>query len=335
MPLILSAFAAAAIGTAALLAALCRLFPADFLSATKNREGSKPFAKSQIGGLAIMPAILAVLLCASVVDPQRMALYLSLAAASAMLSVIGYLDDRYDLPIAPRLAIQLIAAALALWALWPSLTSLDGTAPNWIRFALLLLALVWFINLTNFMDGMDLALVSGLGLPFAFVALVGASGLVDPSLAVVAAAAAGGLLAFAPRNWPPAPVILGDSGSLPLGLFAGVVVVSLAQRTESFAAVLPFAYLAGDATSTIVLRLYQGKSPLQGHAEHAYQLAIRAGRPALAIVGRIASAVLVVCLVSLTALADPGSVTNGAAAFGTAAITAGVILVLRRRGKTR
>lgn len=334
MSLIVSAFVAAAAGTAALLAALCHLLPAHFLSATKNPEGLKRFAKRQIGGLAIMPAVLAVLLCAAAFNSQP-ALYLSLAAASAILSAVGYLDDRHDLPIAPRLAFQMVAAALALWGLWPSMTLLEGTLPDWIRFALLLLALVWFINLTNFMDGMDLALVSGIGMPFAFIALAGAFGFADPGLALVAAAAAGGLLAFASRNWPPAPVILGDSGSLPLGLLAGVVTIGLAQRAESFAATLPFAYLVGDATSTIVLRLLQGKSPLQGHTEHAYQIAMRAGRPALAIAGRIASAVLITCLLSLGAFAAPGNVANAIAALGTAVITASVILVMRRRAKRR
>ncbi len=95
---------------------------------------------------------------------------------------------------------------------------------------LLVLALVYFINLTNFMDGLDLMVVSGLGVPLALLAGFSAFGLAAMGTGNFAASIAGGLAGFALFNRPKARVFLGDSGSLPIGLLSGLACLPRRSR---------------------------------------------------------------------------------------------------------
>ncbi len=179
--------------------------------------------------------------------------------------------------------------------------------------------LVWFTNLTNFMDGLDWMVVSGIGLPHALLALCGLVGLVDGDVALFCAAIAGALLGFAPANAHPARLFLGDSGSLAIGFLTGVAVLWLAER-HGVAALLPFLYFLVDSGSVIILRLLRGENVLRAHSFHAYQVARRSGEAVAAIVTRISLfGVLTVALFALDPGAEPGRIlllAAGAIAIG-------------------
>jgi len=90
-------------------------------------------------------------------------------------------------------------------------------------------------------------------------------------LGVPAAALMGAALGFLVWNWAPARVFLGDSGSLPLGLIAGGLLIFLALDGQVIAALLiPGAYLH-DATVTLIRRFRRGEVLWQAHRSHAYQ----------------------------------------------------------------
>jgi UDP-N-acetylmuramyl pentapeptide phosphotransferase/UDP-N-acetylglucosamine-1-phosphate transferase len=273
--------------TAVLLAALGRLLPTGFLAAAVTSRSNHSGPARQIGGIAAAPvAIIAVSAAAfaGIVEPVFAG---AVAASAALLAVLGFLDDRRDLGAGAKLAGQFAAAILLLWHLEPGFRVLPDTVPLAGERALLAVAVVWWVNMTNFMDGLDLMMVAGIGVPHAILALAGAAGLVDAAPAALSAGIAGALLGFALFNLPPAKIFLGDSGSLALGLLSGAVVLLLAERSP-WAALLPFAFFLADSVSTIVMRGLRGEDILGAHSAHAYQVARRAGRPVRSIVAEVA-----------------------------------------------
>lgn len=285
--LLISAFVASAV----LLGGLVRLLPGDFLAAAVTARSNHAAPARQIGGLAAAPvAILAVAIAgwAGLLDSG---FAIGAIAGAALLAIVGFVDDRRDLGAGAKLAGQFAGAMLLLCFVDAELRLLPAL-PLIAERALLTIALVWWVNMTNFMDGLDLMMVAGIAVPHAAIALAGALGLVDAAPAILSAAIAGALFGFAVFNVPPAKIFLGDSGSLALGLLSGAVVLLLA-RTSILAAVLPFGFFLADSISTIVMRARNGENILAAHSVHAYQVGRRAGRPVPSIVAEVAVVSLV------------------------------------------
>jgi Fuc2NAc and GlcNAc transferase len=179
-------------------------------------------------------------------------------------------------PPALRLAVHLCAAAWALWCL-------GGLAPlrvggallslGWPGELLALCALVWVLNLFNFMDGIDgiaasEAIFVALGGALLTAAAAPAAGI--GALAWLLAAACAGFLWW---NWPPARIFLGDVGSGYLGYVIGVLALAAARTDPT--AVWIWLILGGaffvDATATLLRRALRGERPHQAHRSHAYQ----------------------------------------------------------------
>ncbi|URQ74234.1 MAG: glycosyltransferase family 4 protein [Candidatus Ochrobactrum gambitense] len=312
---------------------LSRLLPATFLAARMNSRSNHTVAARQIGGLALIPATLAALLIFGADLEIANRLLLCLIGASTLLWVVGGLDDRYELSEIIRLGSQLLAACVVLYGLGPDFRLLADVLPHWLEAALIVFSLLIAINVTNFMDGLDLMTVAGLGLPLAGVALLAALGLAGMESGGLSAATAGGLLGFACFNRPPARVFLGDSGSLPLGLITGTALLLLARETHIVVAlILPLYYIL-DAGSTIIMRLSQGENILKAHSKHAYQVAKRAGWSVLKVVGHVAllNLILIACAVALLALDH--LITR--VAFLLVAMVATLVLLLDFRGRFR
>jgi UDP-N-acetylmuramyl pentapeptide phosphotransferase/UDP-N-acetylglucosamine-1-phosphate transferase len=188
--------------------------------------------------------------------------------------------------------------------------------------ACLLIAGVWFINLTNFMDGIDWMTVAEVVPVTAAMFLLGIFGTVDFITAMIAATLFGAMLGFAPFNKPVARLFLGDAGSLPIGLLLGWLLMQLAVAGHRVAAiVLPLYYLA-DATITLLRRLMRREPFWQSHRTHFYQRATDNGFTVPEIVTRVflvnlALAILAVIatkangvLVPLLALAAAGALVG-------------------------
>lgn len=325
--LLFGSFVAAAV----LLAVLNRILPAGFLAAAVTARSNHSGPARQIGGLAAAPVAIAAVAAAAFTGFVEPAFAVAAVATAALLAVLGFLDDRRDLAAGAKLAGQFAAAILLLWFLEPGLRVLPDMVPFAVERVLLAIALVWWINMTNFMDGLDLMVVAGIGVPHAVIAVAGAAGLVDSEPAILSAAIAGVLFGFALFNIPPARIFLGDSGSLALGLLSGAAVLLLAVRSP-WAALLPFAFFLVDSVSTIVLRSLRGQNVLAAHSAHAYQVVRRAGRPVPSIVAEVA-----VTSILASALAVAG--LRWGAPYDLAAFVAGGALaaasVYRMRRQTR
>src|SRR5262249_18771199 len=167
----------------------------------------------------------------------------------------------------------------------------------------LLVGGMWFVNLVNFMDGIDWMTVAEVVPMTGAIVLFGLAGTIGPLPCVVAAALLGAILGFAPFNKPVAQLFLGDVGSLPIGLLLGWLLLQLAGRGYLTAAlILPLYYLL-DATITLLRRISRRERFWEAHRSHFYQRATDNGFSVPAIVARVVLVNLVLAALALITVA--------------------------------
>src|SRR5665213_1556865 len=169
----------------------------------------------------------------------------------------------------------------------PGAARIVPAAPLWIERGLLLLAGLWFVNLVNFMDGLDLMTVAEVVPITGAMVVLGLFGEFPVAGTVVAAALCGAMLGFAPFNRPVAKVFLGDVGSLPIGLLLGWCLLQLAYHQQFAAALLLPLYYLLDATTTLLRRLVNREPFWAAHRSHFYQRATDNGFTVSQVVGEV------------------------------------------------
>ena len=205
----------------------------------------------------------------------------TLLAGLAGIGALSWIDDRYQLSAAIRLIAQTLVVALCLPSLSVGCPCLPFFPIILERF-LLGLAWLWFINLFNFMDGIDgLAGSEAVAVALGYLALFAHAGLEDPywRLALVIAAATGGYLFW---NWHPARVFMGDSGSIPLGFLLGWLMLRTGSGRAFGRRFDPAALLRCRChLHAFREHCFDGEKPWQAHRQHFYQRAVLGGRHAL------------------------------------------------------
>lgn len=202
-----------------------------------------------------------------------------LIALAGVIAILGYIDDLHDLAPGIRFGVQGVAISLLVLTI-PAMPGLAlpmaMVLGGWVLALVVIVIGLWWINLFNFMDGID-----GLAASQAIVILLGAASIwllregAAPQaalfwLAVAIAAAAGGFLL---RNWPPARIFMGDAGSNFLAfMILGIALMTIAAGALGYASwlILVSVFLT-DATVTLVRRTARGEKPWKAHRRHAYQ----------------------------------------------------------------
>lgn len=215
------------------------------------------------GGLAI---ILAVAVSLAIADSREQVPLLIILALAA----VSFGDDLFNLPTTLRFGVHVAAAAGFLALVVPSASP--------IKFLLLLLGVVWFTNLFNFMDGCD-GLAGGMAVVGFGACAIAAYSQGVTGVAAVCIATASAALAFLTFNFPPARIFMGDVGSIPLGFLAGGVGVVgwEAGAWPIWFPILVFSPFAVDATFTLCKRLLRGDKVWTAHREHYYQRLVLMG----------------------------------------------------------
>jgi len=229
------------------------------------------------GGWGVMAGVLPAWTIIAVVA-DRPDLFVLLVAAVVLIGV-SWIDDRRPLSAGLRLAVQATAVAAAISMLPSDALVFQGWIPFWADRLVVGIGWLWFVNLFNFMDGIDgIAGVEtvALGVGLAAVAVIagpdaGAT-LPEPMLGLTLAAAAAGFLVW---NWHPARIFLGDVGSVPIGFLSAGLLVHLAAAGHLAAALILPAYFLADATVTLVRRGLAREKVWQPHRTHFYQRAAR------------------------------------------------------------
>ncbi len=237
-----------------------------------NERSSHQAVTPRGGGIAIVItwfAGIGYLFLTKQIDSSLFYAFLS----GLMLAVVSFLDDIFDLKPYIRLIAQASSASLALFFLGG--LNFFGISDHgilfWIINAGAFIGIIWFINLYNFLDGIDAyasleALAVGAGL------LICVN---QPFLLLLFVAVAGFLI----WNWPTAKIFMGDIGSTQLGFI--LVVSGIYYNNDLNFSLLNWLILTSvfwvDATLTLFRRWMNREKLSQAHKKHAYQRLVQGG----------------------------------------------------------
>jgi UDP-N-acetylmuramyl pentapeptide phosphotransferase/UDP-N-acetylglucosamine-1-phosphate transferase len=300
--------------------------------AKPNARSSHRMPTPQGGGIAVIAATIAAAgfglfsLGASLAAPL-----VTVFAAVIVIACVGAADDIHPLAVAPRLVLQALAVATVIYAL-PSDLRIISILPWWMERVLLFVAGLWFVNLVNFMDGIDWMTVAEIVPICGALVALGCLGALGRDGIAVALALGGAMLGFAHFNRPAARLFLGDVGSLPIGLLVGWLLALLAGNGHLTAALLLPLYYLADATLTLIRRFSNGERVWQAHRTHYYQRATDRGYSVTEIVTRVFG--VNICLAGLALITVvEGSLVTDIAAFvlGAALVTWLLSSFTRRR----
>jgi UDP-N-acetylmuramyl pentapeptide phosphotransferase/UDP-N-acetylglucosamine-1-phosphate transferase len=337
----LTAFTALAILTgAAVLSALLIVGSGPWLEryavAKPNARSSHKTPTPQGGGIPVIAVTIAVscgVLFFSTAPRGNAWNFIVLFFAVLLIAAVGVMADKRPIAPAPRLVLQTFAVVAALSALPPELRLLP-VLPWWIERVVLVIATLWFVNLVNFMDGLDWMTVAEVVPITAALAVIGLLGVLPWQDTVISLALCGATLGFAFFNRPVATLFLGDVGSLPIGLLLGWLLLMLAgSGARTAALLLPLYYLA-DSTITLLRRAINREPVWQAHRSHFYQRATDRGFRVIDIVARVFVVNLALAGLALATILLPSQMTK-VVAIGVGAVLATCLLAVFARGSTR
>ncbi len=214
--------------------------------------------------------------------------WMVVVGCGGLIAIVGFWDDVRHLAIRWRLLVQIFCVGTGVWLLTGGFSVWSGNHivdTGLIGFCLSVLVLMWWLNLFNFMDGID-----GLAGSEAIFICLGAilviwfgdwiSVSAPPGYAatlelvlVIFSASVSGFLVF---NWPPARIFMGDVGSTFLGYTLGML--ALESMVEGILSIWVWLILSGvfwvDATLTLMRRMLAGERWYEAHKSHAYQHAV-------------------------------------------------------------
>jgi UDP-N-acetylmuramyl pentapeptide phosphotransferase/UDP-N-acetylglucosamine-1-phosphate transferase len=321
----------------AVVAALCCVVATGALIPILRRQGilDHPNARSSHrvatprgGGIALTGSVL--LIWAAIGIGGRLSpAVIGIVLGTLLLGIVSWVDDLRGLSPLLRLAVQVVAVAMGVAALPLRRNAFPSGVAGALCGGTVGLAWVWWINLYNFMDGIDgLAGSEAAAIGLGLLLFAGFGAGVDPQLAWLAAAIFGAAIGFLVWNWSPARIFLGDVGSTTLGYLTGFLLLGIGLSGHwQIALLLPLYFLA-DATITLGLRLARGKRLWAAHREHFYQRATDRGLTHAAVTTRVIVANLVLIACGWTA--ENGW---GVLALETALLTVGVLLAALATGR--
>jgi UDP-N-acetylmuramyl pentapeptide phosphotransferase/UDP-N-acetylglucosamine-1-phosphate transferase len=300
--------------------------------AQPNARSSHRVPTPQGAGIAVIAATLVVAgAITAYVGTIDLTIPATVFGASLFIATVGFADDIKSIPVLPRLMLQAFAVGAIVFTASPDLRIVPA-CPFWIERGLLLLGGLWFVNLVNFMDGLDWMTVAEVVPLTGAMVVLGLLGELSLSATIVVAALGGAMIGFAPFNRPVAKIFLGDVGSLPIGLLLGWALLELIYRQHLAAAfLLPLYYLA-DATVTLLRRLAQRESVWNAHRSHFYQRATDGGFSVFRIVSEVFALNVGLAALAVTSTMAHSSATSVVLlAFGSIAVA----FVLRRFSRQR
>jgi Fuc2NAc and GlcNAc transferase len=184
------------------------------------------------------------------------------------------MDDLYQLSVKLRVLVQICSAGVGLYLLGGlnEITLFFLSIDNSIvtnTFAFLLI--IWFINLYNFLDGID----GYAGSEAIFLGLAGFTFFGNPIFIVLVAS----VLGFLVWNWHKAKIFMGDVGSTLLGYNVAVFTIYYTNQdaTNLWVWITLFGVFWFDATLTLYKRYKNGERLSQAHNKHVYQRLVQSG----------------------------------------------------------
>src|SRR6202049_3055975 len=336
----LYAFLAAAALTALLTPVTMRLAVAVGAVDEPRERGLSDRPTPLLGGIAIFAgALLAGLIWLPAGYGKDHELWHGVLLAAGLITLVGALDDRFELPPAVKLAGQGAAAVIvvqfgvvvkAITLPFVGHLALPNAGATNAGPALTVIGLVAMMNIVNFSDGVD-GLAAGVCTIIAAAMAVIAFDLGRTSPGVLAALTAGAALGFLLHNFPPASSFMGDCGSNLLGLLMGCITVEAAVKTTAVVSfVLPLILLTVPFLDTtfVVLKRLKYKQPIyRPDSEHFHHRMARIGFTRRRTIAYLYAWTLMLAGLALALRFVPYSDHKGHLSTGWSHVMVGVVLV--------
>lgn len=228
-----------------------------------------------------------------------------------LISLISFLDDIKTIKVLVRLVVHLFCASFVVYSfLYPSLL-LHYNLPISLIFILAVTGLTAFLNIYNFLDGIDgITAAESIHLSVTILILcylkseiiVHLNFIVGVTTLICACS-----ISFMIFNWPPAKIFLGDVGSISLGFLIGLNLLLIAAASERLflSATIASLYYLADGGLTILIRLLNGEKIWQPHLKHFFQKAVKRGMSHKQVVKRIILCNFILMILSVSGLYVP------------------------------
>ena len=191
--------------------------------------------------------------------------------------IIGLIDDLKQTKVTIRLFFQLFSASLLIYYFQISQNSnlnFEISQTNLLITLVSILLSMWLMNLYNFMDGIDAYAASESVFVFSSASLIAylnePSGQMHIILIGFAAASFGFLL----RNWFPAKIFMGDTGSVSIGCCVAFFIFYSASESviSIYTWLILLSVFISDSTYTLFVRVVTQKNLLKPHLTHGFHI---------------------------------------------------------------
>jgi UDP-GlcNAc:undecaprenyl-phosphate GlcNAc-1-phosphate transferase len=195
-----------------------------------------------------------------------------------MITILGVLDDVYQLPAKVKLLGQIAAACvLVLFDIrieWVNNPLGGFFYLDMLSIPFTILWVISFTNVVNLIDGLD-GLAAGVSAIASLTVILVAIQMGYFHVALLTAALAGAIIGFIRYNFNPATIFMGDTGSMFLGYMLAAISIYGAVKTATTIALIVPAIALGlpilDTAFAIMRRYVNGKpifQPDKGHLHH-------------------------------------------------------------------
>lgn len=209
------------------------------------------------------------------------------------LALVGFADDKYNLPRFTRYLVQFFTAILLINIYAKNNINLsflfEFNVLNLLLFFLIIIVITSIINFSNFMDGLDGLLGSTYFVAFSFLTIF-----YDQNLIFLSAA----IFSFLIFNWYPAKVFMGDVGSTFLGAVYAGLIINEGDFLQIITKILIISPILMDSFFTLIRRLINRQNIFMPHKLHVYQRLSQRGFATSKISLIYSLGVLILCLVA-------------------------------------
>lgn len=227
-----------------------------------------------------------------------------------ILSVVSLIDDISHVHPLVRLIVHIITCTLFI-LLGKHGAILLEEVPIWLDNLISITALIAFINIYNFLDGIDgISAAQSIHLSITILALCYFKGdiIIQKDLIVtIASLVLGGSLVFLYFNRPPARIFLGDVGSISLGFLLGICLFFIACSSKKLlvSSIISVLYYIADGACTIIYRFVNGEKVWLPHLKHFFQCAIKNGMSPKRVLMKIVGCNVLLMILAITASKYP------------------------------
>ncbi|WP_341748105.1 UDP-phosphate alpha-N-acetylglucosaminyltransferase [Candidatus Tisiphia endosymbiont of Dascillus cervinus] len=263
------------------------------------------------GGLAIVIVVIIALIAYEYFSTKTLINSIKIVPLLLIISSISFLDDLISIPIFVRLIFHIICSTIAIFLFLFPVVLFHHELPLYIDFMLSIIGLIVFLNIYNFLDGIDG--ISGaesihLSITILILCYLKSDIIINTNfiivLNIIILACSIGFLIF---NWHPAKIFLGDVGSISLGFLLGLCLLLISASSVHLfvASSIASLYYLADGGLTILIRLVNKEKIWQPHLKHFFQKAVRNGKSHKEVVSRIIICNILLMVLSIISLYFP------------------------------